>query len=75
MLNQKDLKEMKTEFLNYDKYRELVIKKSRDVLKLSKQIIYAVHRDNLKEAGFKVIDGPVLGRRSPSTIAINAQEN
>ncbi len=30
--------------------RELVIKKSRDILKLSKQIIYSVHRDDLKEA-------------------------
>jgi len=28
-------------------------------------------RENLKEAGFEVIDGPVLGRRSPSTIGIN----
>lgn len=27
-------------------------------------------RDNLKKAGFEVKDGPVIGRRSPSTIAI-----
>jgi chorismate dehydratase len=27
-------------------------------------------RKNLKEAGFKVLDGPCIGRRSPSTIAI-----
>ena len=27
-------------------------------------------RDNLKAAGFKVEDGPIVGRRSPSTIAI-----
>ncbi|MBR9675384.1 methyltransferase domain-containing protein [Candidatus Woesearchaeota archaeon] len=27
-------------------------------------------RENLKNAGFKVYDGPVLGRRSPSTIAV-----
>lgn len=26
-------------------------------------------RDNLKKAGFKIIDGPRVGRRSPSTIA------
>jgi chorismate dehydratase len=30
-----------------------------------------ITRDNLKKAGFKVIDGPVVGRRSPSTLAIN----
>jgi len=27
-------------------------------------------RDNLKKAGFLVTDGPIVGRRSPSTIAI-----
>jgi len=41
---------MQKELADYDKQRELLIKKSRDVLKLSKQIIYAVHRDNLKQA-------------------------
>lgn len=29
-----------------------------------------VVRDNMKSAGFKVTDGPIIGRRSPSTIAI-----
>ncbi|MDP6547984.1 MAG: MnmC family methyltransferase [Candidatus Woesearchaeota archaeon] len=28
-------------------------------------------RNNLKEAGFKVKDGPIIGRNSPGTIAIN----
>ncbi len=41
---------MRSELQKYDEQRELLIKKSRDVLKLSKQIIYAVHRDELKEA-------------------------
>ena len=31
-------------------------------------------RNNLKSAGFEVKDGPVIGRRSPSTIAINSGE-
>jgi len=51
MLNKNDFNEMRKEFNNYDDNREKVIKKSRDVLKLSKQVIYAVHRDDLKEAG------------------------
>ncbi len=34
----------------YDTEREKLIKKSREVLKLSKQVIYAVHRDELKNA-------------------------
>ncbi len=49
MIDENDFEEMKKEFDNYDDNRELVIKKSRDILKLSKQIIYAVHRDDLKE--------------------------
>jgi translin len=35
---------------DYDSERENLIKKSREVLKLSKQVIYAVHRDELTEA-------------------------
>jgi len=35
---------------SFDKLREEVIKQSRDVQKLSKQGIFAVHRGNLKEA-------------------------
>ena len=33
----------------YDDEREKLIKKSRDVLKLSKLIIYAVHRDEIRK--------------------------
>lgn len=29
-------------------------------------------RRNLKEAGFKVADGPIVGRRAPGTLAINS---
>ncbi|MBW2981769.1 hypothetical protein KY343_02705 [Candidatus Woesearchaeota archaeon] len=50
MLNKNDFKEMRIEFNSFDDNRELVIKKSRDILKLSKQVIYSVHRDDLKEA-------------------------
>ncbi len=50
MLNKADVDAMRKEMLAYDSKRELLIKKSRDVLKLSKQIIYAVHRDELKQA-------------------------
>ena len=50
IISKQDLKEMRDEFNNFDNYREQVIKKSRDILKLSKQIIYSVHRNNLREA-------------------------
>jgi translin len=35
------------EIKDYDTQRERLIKKSREVLKLSKQVIYAVHRDEI----------------------------
>src|SRR3989344_2248284 len=41
---------LRKDIQDYDSERELLIKQSRDVLKLSKQIIYAVHRDELTEA-------------------------
>ena len=37
---------IQNEIKDYDSQREKLIKKSRDVLKLSKQVIYAVHRGN-----------------------------
>ena len=50
LLDSSDMAAMRQETQDYDEKRELLIKKSRDVLKLSKQIIYAVHRDELKTA-------------------------
>ncbi|PIN75954.1 hypothetical protein COV17_03455 [Candidatus Woesearchaeota archaeon CG10_big_fil_rev_8_21_14_0_10_36_11] len=41
---------LQTAIKDYDTYREDLIKKSRDVLKLSKLLIYAVHRDDMKTA-------------------------
>jgi len=49
-LNKNELEKLRKEVQDYDSEREILIKKSRDVLKLSKQIIYAVHRDELKNA-------------------------
>ena len=41
---------IRKEIAKYDSERENLIKKSRDVLKLSKRVIYSVHRNNLAEA-------------------------
>ncbi|MDP3734338.1 MAG: hypothetical protein Q8R37_03845 [Nanoarchaeota archaeon] len=46
--------QLRTGIQDYDNERERLIKKSRDVLKLSKQIIYAVHRDELKQAALLI---------------------
>ncbi len=45
---------LQKEIQDYDQEREKIIKKSRDIIKLSKQIIYSVHRDELSEASILV---------------------
>lgn len=45
-----NFQKIQKEIQDYDAERENLIKKSRDVLKLSKQIIYAVHRDEMDKA-------------------------
>lgn len=55
MINKKDFEKLRKKVHDYDIERERLIKKSRDVLKLSKQVIYAVHRDELKVAASLII--------------------
>jgi len=50
MLDNNDLKEVLEDFNQADVQRELLIKKTRDVLKLSKQLIYSIHREDLDSA-------------------------
>lgn len=50
MLNKQDFKNMRKEYHDFDKKREELIKGSRSILKLSKQIIYSVHRKDMKNA-------------------------
>lgn len=45
-----NFEKLRQEFELYDNQREKLIKKSRDILKLSKQIIYAVLRDEFETA-------------------------
>ncbi len=47
---------LRKDIQDYDSEREKLIKQSRDVLKLSKQVIYAVHRDELAEAAKLIKD-------------------
>lgn len=50
MINKKIFNEIQKQLEESDENREDVIKKSRDVLKLSKQAIYCAHREDLKKA-------------------------
>lgn len=47
---------MRKEMEEFDKVREDLIAQSREVVKLSKKIIYAIHRKDMKEADASVIE-------------------
>ncbi len=57
MLDKKDLKDILDNFNRSDEQRELLIKKTRDVLKLSKQLIYSIHREDTDSA--KALSGDI----------------
>ncbi len=48
MIDKKDFNNMKKDLVAFDKKREEVIALSRDIIKLSKLSIYALHRDDPK---------------------------
>lgn len=50
MINEKNFDLVKKELERNDKLKEELIKKSRNIVKLSKRIIYSLHRDDIKEA-------------------------
>jgi len=50
MLDKKDLENIKKEIEAYNIQRDFLIKTSREVIKLSKKVIFAVHRDDMNSA-------------------------
>ncbi len=50
MINRKDFEDIRKELENFEEEREKTISNSREVIKLSKQIIYSLHRDDLANA-------------------------
>ena len=50
MMDQKDITETRKEIESFDEFREKIIKDSRIVLKTSKLLIYAIHKNDMKEA-------------------------
>jgi tRNA U34 5-methylaminomethyl-2-thiouridine-forming methyltransferase MnmC len=53
-----------------EKFLKEVKKRMKKGARLTTYSCARVVRDNLKEAGFKVYDGPKVGRRGPSTVAV-----
>ena len=55
MINSKELNQINKRLRNYDSKREILIKKSRDVLRLSKEIIFGLHRGSSVDSKIKSI--------------------
>ncbi len=49
MINKKFFKDLKGEYEVFNKERKIIIARSNDALQMSKQAIFAFHRDDLKE--------------------------
>lgn len=65
ILCKKDFDEMRRELDQFDKNREKVIAGSRDIIKTSKLVIYAVQRGNIHEAEKNVIKIKTLLKKLP----------
>ena len=60
MIDKKFFAKLKKEYDSYDIGRRIIIKHSNDILKLSKQAIFALHRDNIKEAETNLLEAEKL---------------
>ena len=50
MIDQKDISRLREEIASFDEFREKLIRGSRDVIRTSKLLIYAIHKNDIKEA-------------------------
>jgi len=50
MLNKKEFEKIRKELADHELKRETIIQKSREMINLSKRIIYALHRDDISSA-------------------------
>ncbi len=54
MIDKKLFAKLQKDYESYDIGRRIIIKHSNDILKYSKQAIFALHRDNIKDAKKKI---------------------
>lgn len=65
MLDKTEFKKIREELKNYEKDREDLIQLSRDIIRTSKQIIFSVHRNDLKGATGLVKEIKLLIKKLP----------
>ncbi len=49
MIDKKDFETMRKEIKDFDSQRDMLIKESRNVIRLSKEVIYSIHRNDMKQ--------------------------
>lgn len=69
MLDESDFESIKSGMEAFDAKRERIIKESRDILKLSKQAIYSVHRDEYHEARKQLDEAERIKKRLETEMA------
>lgn len=65
--------QLRTHFHRYEEEREKLIQKSREVIRLSKQIIYAVHRDEISNAA-KLLPQMEKGKKELDALAQHSRK-
>lgn len=72
LIDKKDLEKIRTQLATLDEQRESLIKKSRIIIRLSKKIIYAIHRNdpdsaegNIKDIHLKLKEIEEIGKNNP----------
>jgi predicted translin family RNA/ssDNA-binding protein len=70
MIDKKDLEQIKSKIEAFELERDFVIKQSRDIIKLSKKVIYALHRNDLKGASSAVTEMKTAFSKLDKTVKI-----
>lgn len=71
MLDESDFQRMKDEMAKYDAEREVVIKRSRDIQKLSKQAIFSLHRKDVEKASKQIEDAMEAAKEIEPVVQAN----
>ena len=72
MLNKKECEKIRKEISAFDMKREHVIQLSREIINLSKRIIYALHRSDVKAASLLVKD---IENKKKSLLKVNIKSD
>jgi translin len=76
MINKKDFENIRMEIEASDAEREAIIQQSRDIIQISKKIIYALHRNDIKSASsyVKDIEKKKRALKSPTSLDTNINQ-